>query len=132
MFSSRFAHIRSHGTAFGPRLIVVGLTALLTSILFPGVPAVSAMAIVALGATQSTFARFRQSPALPTIMLLNAAVYFSLYVTFVCAALYSPAATSESALGLLGAIDLATSILPMAIALQMVGAALRPSADSRP
>lgn len=117
--------------ASGPWLIAMGLSMLLASVMFPNFPAVTAMAIVTLGATQSTLARFRQSPALPTIMHFSAAVYLSLYVTFVCAVLYTPAA-SVSALGLLGALDLAASILPMAIALQTTGASLRPAADSRP
>jgi hypothetical protein len=118
--------------AVGPWLIAFGLTILLTAVLFPSIPAVSAMAIVALGATQSTLLRFRHSPVLPSIMLLHAATYLSLYLTFVCAVLYTPAAGTANALSLLGALDLAASILPMAMALQTVGASLRPAADSRP
>ena len=116
----------------GPRLIALGLTLLLASLQIPAIPVVTAMAIVTLGATQSTLARFRQSPALPTVLLFHAALYLSLYVTFVCALLYGPTEASAHALSLLKALDLAMSIAPMAIALQIVGASLRSYADSRP
>jgi hypothetical protein len=114
-----------------PLLIALGLALLLTSILLPVVPAVTAMAVVTLGATQATSSRFRQSPALPTIMLLHAAIYLSLYTTFVCAVLYTPAVTSMRTLSLCTVFDLAASVLPMAIALQAVAGSLRATADSR-
>ncbi|HEX4413958.1 MAG TPA: hypothetical protein VH107_10055 [Lacipirellulaceae bacterium] len=115
----------------GALLIAVGLTLLLVSMLMPNVPAVTAMAIVACGATQSTLARGERSPALPTIMLLHAGVYLSLYATFVCAVLYTPHAALTHVLGWPAAFDLGLSIVPMAAALQLVGASLRTTADSR-
>jgi hypothetical protein len=115
----------------GQAPIALGLTALLAAVLVPAMPAVTAMAIVTVGATQATIGRFRQSSARPTIMLLHAAVYFSLYAAFVCAVLYTPAATSVHALSLRTVFDLAGSVLPMAIALQAVVGGLRLSAESR-
>jgi hypothetical protein len=115
----------------GQALIALGLTALLASILLPAVPAVTAMAIVTLGATQAALTRFRHSPTLPTIMLFHAATYLSLYATFACAVLYTPATASTHALSLRTSFDLACSVLPMAIALQAVVCSLRLSAESR-
>lgn len=115
----------------GPLLIAFGLTLLLVSLLVPNVPAVTAMAIVAWGATLSTFTRFERSPALPTIMLLHAGVYLSLYATFVCAVLYTSQAALTHALGWQAAFDLALSVVPMAVSLQLVGASLRPAGESR-
>jgi hypothetical protein len=89
------------------------------------------MAIVTLGATQATLARFRLSPALPTIMFFHAATYLSLYATFVCAVLYTPVATSTHRLTLQISFDLVCSVLPMAVALQAVVGSLRLSAESR-
>jgi hypothetical protein len=116
----------------GPWFIAAGLSMLLACVLCPVIPAVTAMAIVTLGATLATLVRFRQSPAIATLMLLHAAVYLSLYVTFVCAVLYKPVEAYSHALSVFTALDLAASIVPIALALQAVGSALRPAAESRP
>jgi hypothetical protein len=129
--SSDYWRFETAKRSAGPLLIAVGLTLLLVSLFVPEVPTVTAMAIVACGATQATFARFSQSPGLPTIMLLHASVYLSLYATFVCAILYLPAADSGHALSIPAALDLAASILPMSVALQAVGRSLHLAADSR-
>jgi hypothetical protein len=115
----------------GPTLIAFGLTLLLASTIVPAVPAVTAMAIVAWGATQSSVARFGRSPALATVMLVHGGIYLSLYATFVCAVLYAPASTPQQALGWPAAFDLAMSVVPMSFALQAIGAALQTAAESR-
>ncbi len=115
----------------GPFLIALGLALLLTSILFPAIPAVSAMAILTVGATEATLTRFRHSPALPTFMLAHAATYFSLYATFIGATLYVPAGMPGHALSVRLAIDLIASLPLMAIALRRVVAAQYLPAETR-
>jgi hypothetical protein len=107
-----------------PLLIAAGLTGLLASILFPAVPVVTAMAVLTLGATNSTLARFRGSSALPTLMLAHAAVYLSLYVLLIGATLHAALPTLRLSVGT--ALDLVASILPMALAIRSVVGSLPP------
>jgi hypothetical protein len=118
--------------AAGPFLIALGLSLLLASILFPAVPAVTAMAILTVGTTEATLTRYRHAPALPSLMLAHAAVYFSLYATFIGAALYVPSGLPGHTLSVGLALDLVASIPLMAIALRSVVALQHLPAEMRP
>ncbi len=130
--STGFARNLALFPAAGPFLIALGLSLLLASILFPAVPAVTAMAILTVGATEATLTRYRHSPVLPTLMLAHAAVYFSLYATFIGATLYVPAGLPGHTLSVRLALDLVASIPLMAIALRRVVAAQQLPAETRP
>jgi hypothetical protein len=108
----------------GPLLIAVGLAGLLASASLPAVPVVTAMAILSLGATDATLARFRHSPALVPIMLLHAATYTALYGLFVGATLHAAATSAGQGVNAWAALDLAVSTLPMAFVIRHTRAML--------
>ena len=108
-------------------LIGVGLLVLAMATCWPQVPAVTGMALVALGATAASIARFRRTTALLPISLLHVAIYGGLYALFVGATLHATAA-SAAGIGLPTVIDLAVSIWPVAAALLLVVAVLRDAA----
>jgi hypothetical protein len=112
--------VGSPSAAGGPLLIAVGLAGLVASAWLPGVPVVTSMAVLTLGATDATLARFRQSPALVSVTLLHAAVYLALYGMFIGATLHAAASGLPAALHARVALDLLTSTLPMAVAFRRV------------
>ena len=59
------------------------------STFWPGAPVVTAMAIIALGATETTLARFRGNGAFLPVVVLHSTIYASLYALFVGATLNS-------------------------------------------
>jgi hypothetical protein len=69
---------------------------------------------------------------LPALMLVHAATYFSLYITFIGATLYVPAGLPGHALSVHLALDLIASVPLMAIALRRIVAAQHLPAESRP
>jgi hypothetical protein len=83
------------------------------------------MAILGLGTTNATLTRFHRSAALCPVLLLHAATYLCLYALFLGATLHAAAAASTAGLGLWQSLDLAVSLLPMAVAAQRVTSALR-------
>ena len=109
----------------GPLLIAVGLAGLLASAWLPAVPVVTAMAILALGATDAMLVRFRHSPAFVPIILLHSAAYAALYGLFVGATLHATATAAGQGVNAWEALDLAASTLLMALALQRIGSAIR-------
>lgn len=109
----------------GASLIAVGLALLLAAACLPLVPTVTAMACVALGATDVTLARFRGAPSIVPILVLHATTYGGLFALFVGAALDATAKTSTGTLNVPLALDLAASTLPAAAALRRIGTALR-------
>ncbi len=98
-------------------LIGAGLAILIAATWIPAVPVVTAFAILALGATEATLARFRSSPALVSIVLLHAATYAALYGLFIGATFHAAYSTGNS-LDACQALDLIASAFLMAIALQ--------------
>ena len=108
-----------------PNLIAVGLMMLFAAPWISAMPVVTAMAILALGATDATLARFRGAPAIVPVLLMHAATYIGLYSLFIGATLHAAAAASPAGLGLWAALDLAASSLPMAITLQHILSGLR-------
>ncbi len=117
--------------AAGSLLIAIGIAALLASMWLPNMPVVTAMAVLTLGATDATLARYRRSPALPVITLTHAAVYLSLYSMFIGATLHVPSVALSHGLVRGAVIDLAASILPMAIAVQHMAGTLHLHVDQQ-
>jgi hypothetical protein len=93
---------------------------------WPAVPVVSGMALVALGATQVTIERFRCRPHGFLVVGLNLAVYCGLYAVFVGASLHLAEMSAGHHLRAAGAIDLAASALVILATLAAAGQALRP------
>ena len=112
-------------------LIGAGLAILLAVTWWPNAPILTAVALIALGATQITLARFHGTPAFVTVLVLHAATYVSLYALFVCATLHAATVSAASSMSGWTALDLAASALPMAIALKRISSSLRPSTLSR-
>jgi hypothetical protein len=109
----------------GTALIAAGMVLLLAAVYLPRMPAVTAMALVALGATDVTLARFRGSPAIVPILVLHAVIYGGLYALFLGAVLDVATASSATSLGHPIAFDLAASTLPAAASLRRMATALR-------
>jgi hypothetical protein len=114
-----------------PILIAVGLFTLLAAAWLPAVPVVTAMAILALGATYATLARFRGTPAIVPVMLVHTAAYVTLYGLFLGAALHADTAATTAGLSLWAALDVAASAVPMAIALQRIAGRLRQNLEPK-
>jgi hypothetical protein len=103
-------------------LIAVGLTILIAAVWIPALPVVTAMALLALGATNATLRRFRRSPTLVPALVLHATTYVGLYALCIGATLHAATNPSAQGLGASETLDLAASTLPMAVALQRIGA----------
>jgi hypothetical protein len=109
---------------WGPALIAVGLAILILAAWWPAAPIVSAMALLTLGATGATLARFGSSPSLRTILPVHIVVYAGMYALFVGASQHA-AATQTGGGNLWQTIDLAASIGPMTVAAWLSWKALR-------
>jgi hypothetical protein len=107
-----------------PRLIAVGLAIQLAFVWWPAAPVVTAMALVALGATGATIVRLANHRAAPLLVAAHLLVYGSLYLLFVGAVLHAAAAASPRGLELRLCLDLAASIWPMAVAGKLAVAAV--------
>ena len=114
----------SRSCQWAPTLIAVGLAVLLAAAWWPAVPVVTAMALVAFGATGATLARFRGRPALLPVLLVHLAIYGALYALFVAATLHA-STQGNAPVGLPAAIDLAVSVWPAVAAVGLVGDVLR-------
>jgi hypothetical protein len=114
----------------GSAPIAAGLAILAAAILSPGVPAVTGMALVALGATIATTRRFRSPATIVPAMMLHLATYGSLYALFLGATLHA-ATQSGSRLSIFNILDLALSICPLAVALERVWSELNAGQSCR-
>jgi hypothetical protein len=90
-------------------IIGLGLLVLGAAVYSATTPALTGMALVALGATGATLSRFQGTPALTPILLLHATLYGSLYAMFVGAALHTLAQQGHR-LSLTTILDLAVSL----------------------
>ena len=104
--------------------IAAGLSILLAAAWWPMLPAVTGMALITLGATGTTIARFCGRPALAPVLFVHLAVYGGLYALFVGATLHAGSQASGG-VGLAAAVDLAASVGLMAAAVGLVGGLLR-------
>ena len=109
----------------GPTLIAAGMSILLLAIWSPSLPAVTAMSLVALGATDVTLSRFRGTPALLPIILLHAITYGGLYATFLGATLHAATQSSGAGVGIPTLLDLVASTIPAVAAVRRIAVGLR-------
>jgi hypothetical protein len=113
-------------TCRAPALIALGIGVLLASAWWPAAPVVTAMAVVTLGATEATSARFRGKSAMMPAMIVHGATYAGLYGLFIGATLHA----STAGVGVWKLLDVAASFLPVALALLRILAGLRQHVDS--
>jgi hypothetical protein len=114
----------------GPSLIAVGLVVLLATILEPGLPAVTGMACVALGASIAVVSRFRGSRALRPVIAAHLLIYASLYLLFVGAVYHASAENGAMEMSAVQALDLALSIVPIVAAARISIAAVVGGGDA--
>lgn len=104
--------------------IAVGLAALLVALFFQSHPACTGMSLVALGATAATSKRLRQSPARTPLLLSHGLVYSAIYLLFIGSTL-DAATRLAGGLSPFARLDLAASLMPMAVAAGVIAAAIR-------
>ena len=103
----------------GSTPIAIGVFLLLASNYWPALPIVTAMALVAAGATGETCARLAGSPLLPIAVAGHLFVYSSLYFIFVGAVCHAALAKPHGGIGALLILDVAASAFLMAFAVRM-------------
>jgi hypothetical protein len=111
---------------YGPLFIAVGLGVLLAAAWLPTLPVISSMALLAIGATRATLARFRGTPALLPVMLVHLAAYGGLYALYIGATFHEAATGDAPGLGLFQAADITASALLMGIVMAHTLSDLRP------
>ena len=107
-------------TMSGPALLAVGMSILFLGICFPGLPAITGMSLVALGATEVTLRRFRGTCVLVPVMLIHSTTYGGLYAVFVGSALHAVTLSTAAGLGMTTLLDLAASTLPAAAVVRRI------------
>jgi hypothetical protein len=117
--------------AKAPTLIGVGLGLLIVAAWWPIAPIVTAMAIIAFGATDAMVSRFGGSTSAWPLMALHGTMYVTLYALFVGARLHVSATALTPGVGGLTMIDLVVSAFPMSIALKRIWSSLSQSTVSR-
>jgi hypothetical protein len=126
MRDANFASQRfSAHAAAGPRLIAIGLAILIAATWIPSLPVLTAMAVLALGATYATLVRFRRSPLLLSVLLIHAATYATLYLLFVGATLPLGVTATSRQLGLVNVLDLSVSWVFLGLAVSHIVIVLR-------
>ncbi len=113
------------GFAAGPAWIAVGLLLMIVAVVFPDAPIVTAVAIIALGVTEVTIARTPRSASTIPILILHALCYALLYALFAGSRLHQSLEAPTTTLSVFTTLDLALSLLPMAIALKRISSCLR-------
>jgi hypothetical protein len=124
-FWARRASQLVHDVSWSTASLAVGLGVLILNGWSADVPVVSAMSLVALGATAITVDRYRGKWLGEIVVALNLVMYFGLYVLFVGSTVHRATSQSDHRLGIAAAIDLAVSVLPLAIAMVVSCNALR-------
>jgi len=113
----------------GSTLIAAGLIVLLAASAWPTAPIITALALVAFGATQTTLARLRNNPHLLPLAFLHAATYAILYAIFIGATLHASSAATPSALPWHVVLDIVMSLVPMTMATKRISALLLQTAS---
>jgi hypothetical protein len=124
---ARFSSDARRGEAY----IGLGLIVLIAGAWWPNAPFVTAAAIISLGATEITLARFRNKSALLPVAVLHGVAYTGLYGLFIGASLHTHAATPSASASGLATLDLIASTFPMAIALKRIWSSLWQSNPSQ-
>ena len=102
----------------GLMLVAAGLALLIAANWWPGAPVTTAMALVALGATRATVARWA---AAPLVLVTHTTAYVTLYALFFGSACHAMAARGDDAWRV---VDLVVSTGPMAVAVVLAIVAL--------
>lgn len=118
------SNLKDPVSCHAPALIAGGVAILTANAIWPVVPAVTGMALIALGATGVMQARFRGTVALVPATLMHLAVYGGLYALFVGATIHTAAADPSRGLGVATLVDLTLSVWPMGLVLCQVGGTL--------
>src|SRR6476660_9258823 len=119
----QWAQFSSHARR-GEAYIGLGLVVLIIASWWPNAPFVTAVAIISLGATEITLARFRNKSTLLPVAVLHSVAYTGLYGLFIGASLHTHAATPSASVSELATLDLIASAFPMAIALKRIWSSL--------
>lgn len=104
---------------------------MLAALKWQGVPVVTAMALIALGASIATISRFQCAGRFRAAVGANLFIYTSLYLLFIGAICHAATSGSREGLDLLQSADLVISIAPMAIAVRLAFAVLMDGEDAR-
>lgn len=107
-----------------PALMAIGVTVLITQLTWPVFPTVTAVSIIALGATSATIARQRRSASPRTALAIHLFVYASLYLLFIGAICDAASRGPDGGLTLAQTIDLGLSVGVMAFVARTCVAAL--------
>jgi hypothetical protein len=111
---------RISGSAF----IAVGMTLLGLAMCWPNLPVITAVALVALGATEVTLARYGGTRMAAAVLLLHAATYGGLYALFIGATLAAAATSPAGGISVSTVLDLSFSTIPAAAALRRICACI--------
>jgi hypothetical protein len=109
---------------WNPRLIAIGLGVLLIAVYWPATPVVSAMALIALGATGATVPRMLGLSTAMLLLIVHLFVYSSLYLLMFGSVCHSARSGMPQAGLSLTLIDVALSLWPMSLAVRRVLAAI--------
>jgi hypothetical protein len=104
----------------GTTLIAAGMTLLGLAMCWPNLPVITAMALVALGATEVTLARYSGTRMAAAVLLLHAATYGGLYALFIGATLAAAATSPAGGISISTVLDLSISTIPAAAALRRI------------
>jgi hypothetical protein len=114
----------------GPVLIAVGLGLLIADGYCRAMPVISAVAIIALGATRVVGLRFGNSPARQALVAAHLVVYSSLYLLFVGAVIHAAFVKPAAGLSILQAMDLTTSALPIIASIRIALGSIAAGGDA--
>jgi len=120
---------QNHSNGLGPLWITIGLAIMVVGAFYPNAPVVTALSLIALGATEVAVSRRHESPSPVPIVLIQGTTYALLYALFIGARLHTH---GEALAGPLTMLDLAASMFPIAIVLRRILACLRSGSLSRP
>jgi hypothetical protein len=112
-----------------PTQMLIGMHVLLAGAWWPDAPVASAMALIALGATGATIERVRSMSASHYITVVHLFVYLNLYLLFVGAVCH--ASVDGGGIRLASGLDLAISVIPMALVVRRSLAAMVGEARAR-
>jgi hypothetical protein len=131
VLSSRRPHNLVRSFSWNTAWIGVGLGVFILNAWSSAVPVVTAMSLVALGATTIAVERYRGKWLGEIVVVLNLVMYCGLYALFFGATLHRAASQVDHRLSVFAAIDLAASAFPLAVSLVRTCSALRPYEPTR-
>jgi hypothetical protein len=108
----------------GPFWIAAGIALLLAASCWPGLPMLTSVSIVAMGATLAVAARFGRAGRFRPLIAAHAVVYANLYVVFVGAVCHAALTGPRYGLSWLQGVDLLVSVVLMVVAARLALVAL--------